>query len=504
MERERHREPSIEFMMPGPSPWRSTQAWAQSAVDRQEGAPLPVYEPEYDPEPSTDYLSYALGVTLGRFGSNGQGTLDPSTDDLSHALPSGILFLDGTLESNDLRDGLGHQASSPILATWKERGSAINEGSTLRDFLCTKFFEDVHRKMYESRPIHWPLSSEKKTFVAWVTIHRWNENTLRMLLADHLGEALKRLDGEIEDLRAVRDGADKRAAREAEKRYAKVQRWREELVTFIAAVEQCAEQGPPPTDAACPPRETSARYVPDLDDGVMINSAALWPLLLPQWKEPKKWWKELATAKGKKDYDWSHLAMRYWPTRVDVKCQENPSLGVAHGCFWKYHQARAWAWELRLQDEIGPEFRIEEPPYRGDGGHEAHRASYIAEQMGEALAAIEKEALRRRKKRKAPQAELRILEPGLWFQVPGSCYSLELRLIEKQGSDFRLVAPDERDERAAYEAEHPEQVDRRSDLLMSAAVIEMFPEDEEDIEEERDDDLDEEAVEDLGEAEVNA
>ena len=197
-----------------------------------------------------------------------------------------------------------------------------------------------------------------------------------MLLADHLGEALKRLDGEIDDLRAVRDGADKKAAREAEKRYAKVQKWREELVAFIAAVEQCAEQGPPPTDAACPPREANARYVPDLDDGVMINSAALWPLLLPQWKEPEEVVEGTRPAQGKKDYDWSHLAMRYWPTRVDAKCQADPSLGVAHGCFWKYHPARAWAWELRLQDEIGPEFRIEEAPYRGDGGHEAHRAAY--------------------------------------------------------------------------------------------------------------------------------
>ena len=77
-------------------------------------------------------------------------------------------------------------------------------------------------------------------------------------------------------------------------------------------------------------------------------------------------------------------------------------------------------------------------------------------------------------------------------------------MIEKQGSDFRLVAPDEPDARAAYEAEHPEQVDRRSDLLTSTAVIEMFPEEEEDNEEERDDDLDEEAVADLGETEVNA
>jgi hypothetical protein len=31
----------------------------------------------------------------------------------------------------------------------------------------------------------------------------------------------------------------------------------------------------------------------DLDDRVMINGAALWPLLKPQWKDPEKWWKQL-------------------------------------------------------------------------------------------------------------------------------------------------------------------------------------------------------------------
>ncbi len=253
-----------------------------------------------------------------------------------------------------------------------------------------------------------------------------------------------------------------------------------------------------------PPREANARYNPDLDDGVMINSAALWPLLLPQWKEPKKWWKELASAQGKKDYDWSHLAMRYWPTRVDAKCQTDPSLGVAHGCFWKYHPARAWAWELRLQDEIGPEFRIEEASYRGDGGHEAHRAAYLADHGEEALAAIEKEALRRRKKRKAPLAELRILEPGLWSRLPEACYALELRLIDKQGADFHLLSPDEPEARADYEAEHPEQVDRRRKLLESVTVPEMFPADDEDEEAGDDEDLGDEAMADVGDEEETA
>ncbi len=94
---ESHREPSVEFRRPGPSPWRHAQAWAQLAVDRPEGAPLPEYLPEHDPEPASDHLSNALGVALGRFGANGEGILDPTKDDLGRALPAGILFLDTTL-----------------------------------------------------------------------------------------------------------------------------------------------------------------------------------------------------------------------------------------------------------------------------------------------------------------------------------------------------------------------------------------------------------------------
>ena len=283
---ESHREPSVEFKHPGPSPWRHAQDWAQAAVDRPEGAPLPPYAPEYDPEPPTDHLSFALGVALGRFGPKGEGILDPASDDLSHALPAGILFLDGTLDAGDEGDGLGHPAARVLREAWDRHGAAVDPGGDLRTWLRLKCFGDVHRGMYENRPIHWPLSSDKRTFCAWVTIHRWDERTLRILQADHLNPALLRIDGELDDLRAARDGADRKAARDAERRLDKVRRWRDELAAFIAAVAECAEKGPPPTDAKCPPRELDARYAPDLDDGVMINSAALWPLLAPQWKDP--------------------------------------------------------------------------------------------------------------------------------------------------------------------------------------------------------------------------
>ncbi|MCA9694417.1 MAG: SAM-dependent methyltransferase, partial [Myxococcales bacterium] len=366
------------------------------------------------------------------------------------------------------------------------------------EWLALDFFKDVHCSMYENRPIHWPLSSPGKMFVAWVNIHRFTEQTLRVLLADHLIPTHGRLEGELTDLRAARDSADKKAARAAEKQLARVLKAKDELEAFIKNVEQCADEGPPPTDAKCPAREQDARYAPELDDGVMINSAALWPLLDPQWKQPKKWWKELATAKGRKDYDWSHLAMRYWPTRVDEKCQEDPSLGVAHGCFWRYHPGRAWAWELRLQDEIDPEFRIEEAPYRlggrdlGDGGDKPHRDAWLREHATEALAAIEKEAARRmgRGKSRKLVAEMRILESGLWTAHAAELWEMELRLAEKQGAELRILTPDEPKARAAFEAKHPEKVKARAGLLATLVPPpELFEDD--DAEESSEDDDDE-------------
>jgi len=484
---ESHREPSVEFRCPGPSSWRHAQDWAQAAVDRLEGRPLPEYAEQLDPEPTTDHLSFALGVALGRFGPAStptEGILDPATADLSRALPHGILFLDTTLNAEDRRDGLAHPASEPLHAAWAEYAPAFGtKKRSLSDWLAVDFFKDVHKGMYENRPIHWPLSSAGKTFVAWVNINRMNGQTLRVLLADHLAPTLTRLDGELADLRAARDGADKKAARDAERQYDRVLKARSELQGFIADVEQCADRGAPPTDGKCPAREQDARYAPDLDDGVMINSAALWPLLEPQWKDPKKWWKELATASGRKDYDWSHLAMRYWSGRVDRKCRQDPSLGVAHGCFWRYHPERAWTWELRLQDEIGPEFRIEEPPYRpggrdlGDAGDVPHRDAFLRDQPKAALAAIEKEATRRmgRGKNRRVVPEMRILETGLWSPHAEALWEMELRLAERQGAEIRILAPDEATARAAFEAAHPERVhDRKGFLASLVPPVELF------------------------------
>jgi hypothetical protein len=393
LEREARRECSIEFLRPGPSAWTYAQAWAQLAVDRPEGTPLPPYEPTYEEPAPTDFVSFALGVALGRFGAKGEGILEaaPST-----ALPAGLLFL-----AAEGADSLAHPACKPLLQAWEGHGGVVGKGDELSAYLRKSFFE-FHKKLYENRPIYFPLSSAKKSFVAYVSIHRWADDTLNVLLADHLLPHKRRLEGEVEDLRTARASGSNKT--KAERRFADVQKLLEELTDFITKVTDIAEKGAPPPDDKTEKRHAEAKFTLDLDDGVMVNSAALWTLLEPQWKDPKKWWKELCNAQGRKDYDWAHLAARYFPERVKKKCHEDPSLAVAHKCFWELHPAKAYAWELRLQDEIRPDFTIDEP------SSDKARKAFLAEHAREAAELLAKEEKRREKKGAKEDAEGELFE----------------------------------------------------------------------------------------------
>jgi hypothetical protein len=383
-EHESSRETSVEFVGPGPSNWRATQAWAQRAVDRCQGELLPAFEPTPDrPDPQST-ISFAIGIFLGRFASaHGRVPRDAA----SSGPPSGTLFV--SVDGGDSVDS----AEGGIDDAWREHASSLGGGEGIGAYLRRSFF-DSHKKVYENRPIYLPVSSKKKSFVAFISIHRWTDTTLPDLLAEHLKPTLNRLIGEQKDIRDARGAA--RDAK-AEKRLAELGNLIEELADLVEKVTKIAYEGPPPVDASTTARECDAPFVMDLDDGVMVNGAALWPLLEPQWKDPKKWWKELANAQGKKDYDWSHLAARYFPKRVRAKCVTDPSLAVAHKCFWELHPARAYAWELRLQDEIRPDFTIDEP------GSDAARARFHADH--EYQAADIRAAEAKRRARKAAKAD---------------------------------------------------------------------------------------------------
>jgi len=381
------REQSVEFMQPGPSAWHNVQDWAQLAVDRHEDEPLPRYEAISNQPTFEAYISYSIGIALGRFDKDGAGIrgVVPPT-----ALPAGLAFF-----SCEGGDSTEHLACKRLVDEFQRdaRHHSETRNYTLSEYLRKAFFA-YHKKLYENRPIYFPLSSAKKNFVAFASIHQWQDDTLNVLLADHLVPTRRRLEGELDDLRSARATGTNKG--KSERRFTEVQKLLEELSAFISGVTEIAENGPRPSDDKTTKREVNAKYTMDLDDGVMVNSAALWPLLEPQWKDPKKWWKELANAHGKKDYDWSHLAARYFPTRVRSKCHDDPSQSVAHKCFWELHPAKAYAWELRLQDEIKPDFTIDEP------GSEVARAKFLSEQEAQAKA-IHAAELKRRARKAAKQ-----------------------------------------------------------------------------------------------------
>ena len=323
------RETSVEFKRPGPSCWTYAQDWAQRAVDRPEGEPLPDWDPIFEEAPPENWLSWAIGTALGRFDKEGEkGWLDEAPDD---ALEAGILYTSAT----DFDDSLADPACQLLHDYWDEYGDKVGRNKDdLNSWLREKFFKDVHRQMYDNAPIYFPVSSQKKSFVAHINIHRWTAHTLRTLLASWLLPEQRQLEELRDNLRTTMESADGRARSDADQRLDDTLKLLAELDEFIEDVRQCAEFGPPPTDSKCPPRETDAPYDPVLDDGTMINAAALWPILDPLWRKyPKKWWKKLANEKGYrgKHFDGSKLAARYFPTCVDQKCQEDPSVAVAHG-----------------------------------------------------------------------------------------------------------------------------------------------------------------------------
>lgn len=356
-EHEEARESSIEFRRPGASPWAWAQGWAQRMVDRGVGEAWEAYAPEYEAASAWQHVSFGLGVALGRWCGEGGGVRSSAPEG---SVGEGIVFV-SSYEGRP--DSLQHPACAPLREAWAAHGAAASGSpkGELGEWLRRSFFKDHHRASFDNRPIFWPLASARSSFVAWVSIHRLSATTLPHLLTDHLHPTLQALQAELQDLLARQAGASAKERAALDKRQAQLRKLEEELADFIAQVDACAHHGPPPPDRATPPREVDAPYDPHLDDGVMINSAALWPLLDPQWKDPKKWWKELATAQGRKDYDWARLAARYFPQRVAAKCAQDPSLAVAHGCFWRHHPDLARQWEARLQEELDdPDFRIDE------------------------------------------------------------------------------------------------------------------------------------------------
>jgi hypothetical protein len=275
------------------------------------------------------WISYAVGIALGRFqpgvaGALGCGRFSPEiaarlrdfTD------PDGLMVLEEGHPDDlarrildILRTIYGDEEAERIVRT--ATGSAAPLREAVESYLLGPFWRD-HVKRYRKRPIYWLIQSPKKSYSLYLFHERATPDTLPMIRGNRY------LGGRLNRLRQEQAEAIPKANPQARRRAGLIAEEIEELEEFDRRLEAVTRV--PATDKHG--RPVTVRWEPELDDGVLINAAPLHELL-PSWREvnPKKAWQALEAGA----YDWSKTAMRYWPQRVLAKCKENKSFAIAHG-----------------------------------------------------------------------------------------------------------------------------------------------------------------------------
>ncbi len=209
---------------------------------------------------------------------------------------------------------LGEARARAVVQAAAGDGEGESATANLRAFLARDFFTRWHLRWYRKRPVYWPLQSARRGY-GFVVFHEGvRHDLLYVLLRTYLDQRLNGLRLQVADLTVERDGKAGRERRAVERRLEAAQTLLNEVDTFAGVIDRLAHAG----------YEPAADWI---DDGVLLRLAPLWELL-PLWKaEPKKAWERLSQG----DFDWSHIALRYWPDRVRAKCATNKSFAIAHG-----------------------------------------------------------------------------------------------------------------------------------------------------------------------------
>jgi hypothetical protein len=183
--------------------------------------------------------------------------------------------------------------------------------SDVRRWLQREFFPFHLQRYSKSRrkaPIYWPLATASGAYTLWLYYPDLNSQTLYTAVNEFIEPKLEQVGKELAALRNKGNARN----RDDDRLLEALQTLEKELIELHDILLQIA-----PT------------YLPNRDDGVQITAAPLWSLFRhkPWQKLLKETWAKL--EKG--DYDWSHLAMAYWPGRVREKCKTDKSLAIAHG-----------------------------------------------------------------------------------------------------------------------------------------------------------------------------
>ena len=220
-----------------------------------------------------EFLSYAVGCMFGRYSLDEPGLIlanaGETLQDYLARVPSPSFQPDEdnvipVLEDSWFSDDIVDRFRRFLIVTFGEEHllenlAFIEEalGKDIRKYFTKDFYTD-HVKRYKKRPIYWLFSSPKGTFNALIYMHRYQSDTVSILLNDYLRDFISKLEAERVrlDQLSTDDSAPKAQQTKAMKDLTKVSKQLSELKEWERdVIFPLAQQ----------------RIEIDLDDGVKAN-----------------------------------------------------------------------------------------------------------------------------------------------------------------------------------------------------------------------------------------
>lgn len=167
-----------------------------------------------------DYISYFVGVAFGRYSLDLEGLVlankNETFNDFLMKVPSPTFVPDEDnvipiidFEGDWFEDDITERFKEFLKVTFGEENFAENLafieeaiGKDIRKYFVKDFYAE-HVKRYKKRPIYWMFSSPKGSFNALIYMHRYQPDTVSIVLNDYLREFRTKLEARKESYEQV-------------------------------------------------------------------------------------------------------------------------------------------------------------------------------------------------------------------------------------------------------------------------------------------------------------
>lgn len=220
-----------------------------------------------------EFISYAVGCMFGRYSLDKAGLIlanqGETLNDYLKAVPKPSFMPDEdnvipVLEEEWFNDDIVNRFKNFLKVSLGEENYELNLsfieealGKDIRKYFMNDFY-DHHVKQYKKRPIYWMFSSPKASFNVLIYMHRYNENTINIILNEYLRHYREKLTNLLLELENI-SNSESKAARE------KIQ-----AVKDIDKTKKILKELSDYEQAILFPLATEKIKI-DLDDGVKIN-----------------------------------------------------------------------------------------------------------------------------------------------------------------------------------------------------------------------------------------